>query len=90
MKSLLSTMIACLFAIMLPQSHAVDQQQWNLASAYAPGNFHTKLLNDFSQEIAQKTNGKLNITVHPAASLLRPRKSRGQCKAARYRPGRFF
>jgi TRAP-type C4-dicarboxylate transport system substrate-binding protein len=90
MKSLFSTMVVCLFAIILPQSHAADQQQWNLASAYAPGNFHTKLLNEFSQEIAQKTNGKLNITVHPAASLFKAPEIKRAVQGGQIQTGEIF
>jgi TRAP-type transport system periplasmic protein len=47
------------------------QTKWDLPSAYAPGNFHTQLLNQFATEVDKATSGKLKITVHPAASLFK-------------------
>lgn len=47
------------------------QTKWDLASAYPPGNFHTKLLGEFASEIDKASGGKLKITVHPAASLFK-------------------
>ncbi len=51
--------------------HVSAQTKWDLASAYPPGNFHTKLLGEFATEIDKASAGKLKITVHPAASLFK-------------------
>ncbi len=51
--------------------HVSAQTKWDLASAYPPGNFHTKLLGEFATEIDKASGGKLKITVHPAASLFK-------------------
>jgi len=50
---------------------ALAQTKWDLAAAYAPGNFHTKLLNEFAAEVDKASSGKLKITVHAAASLFK-------------------
>jgi TRAP-type C4-dicarboxylate transport system substrate-binding protein len=47
------------------------QTKWNLASAYPPGNYHTENLNWFAEEVKKATAGKLEITVHPGASLFK-------------------
>lgn len=47
------------------------QAKWDLASAYAPTNFHTINLNQFASDVDKATNGKLKITVHPGASLFK-------------------
>jgi TRAP-type C4-dicarboxylate transport system substrate-binding protein len=50
---------------------AAAQTTWNLASAYAPGNFHTENLVQFAGDVDKATGGKLKITVHANASLFK-------------------
>jgi TRAP-type C4-dicarboxylate transport system substrate-binding protein len=47
------------------------QTKWNLPGAYPADNFHTENLLAFSKDVAAATQGKLQITVHPAASLFK-------------------
>jgi TRAP-type C4-dicarboxylate transport system substrate-binding protein len=47
------------------------QTRWNLPAAYPAENLHTENLNAFVKEIAEATGGKLQITVHPNASLFK-------------------
>jgi TRAP-type C4-dicarboxylate transport system substrate-binding protein len=50
---------------------AVAQTKWNLPAAYPADNFHTENLVQFAKEISDATGGKLQITVHPNASLFK-------------------
>lgn len=50
---------------------AIAQTKWDLANAYAPGNFHTQNLNQFAADVDKATAGKLKITVHSNASLFK-------------------
>ncbi|MBK8764008.1 MAG: TRAP transporter substrate-binding protein [Burkholderiaceae bacterium] len=50
---------------------AAAQTTWNLASAYAPGNFHTENLVQFAADVDKASGGKLKITVHSNASLFK-------------------
>jgi len=43
--------------------------RWDLPAAYPVTNFHTQVLQQFAQDVAARTNGKLAITVHENASL---------------------
>ena len=47
------------------------QTTWNMATAYAPGNFHTENLVQFAADVEKATAGKLKITVHANASLFK-------------------
>ncbi|TAG03631.1 MAG: C4-dicarboxylate ABC transporter substrate-binding protein [Betaproteobacteria bacterium] len=47
------------------------QTKWDLASAYAAGNFHTVNLNQFAADVDKATAGKLKITVHANAALFK-------------------
>jgi TRAP-type C4-dicarboxylate transport system substrate-binding protein len=50
---------------------AQAQTKWNLPSAYPANNPHTENLAAFAKEVEQATGGKLQITLHPAASLFK-------------------
>jgi len=50
---------------------AQAQTKWNLPSAYPGNNYLTENLVQFGKEIEAATGGKLQITVHPNASLFK-------------------
>ncbi len=47
------------------------QTKWNLPAAYPADNPHSVNLNEFAKDVSDATGGKLQITVHPAASLFK-------------------
>src|SRR5918998_2047948 len=50
---------------------ATAQTKWNLPAAYPADNYHTENLSQFARDVAEATGGKLQITVHPNASLFK-------------------
>ena len=44
---------------------------WNFATAYKDDNFHTKNIMRFVQEVEENSGGRLSMTVHSNASLLK-------------------
>ena len=50
---------------------AAAQTKWNLPAAYPTDNPHTVNLMAFAKDVADATGGKLQITVHPGASLFK-------------------
>ncbi len=50
---------------------ASAQTKWDLASAYPTTNFHTENLTQFAADVDKATAGKLKITVHANASLIK-------------------
>ncbi len=50
---------------------AAAQTKWNLPAAYPIDNPHTVNLTTFAKDVADATGGKLQITVHAAASLFK-------------------
>ena len=50
---------------------AMAQTKWNLPAAYPIDNPHTVNLAAFAKDVADATGGKLQITVHAAASLFK-------------------
>jgi len=61
-------MAACVAALAAP---AMAQTKWNLPAAYPADNPHSVNLNEFAKDVSDATGGKLQITVHPAASLFK-------------------
>ncbi|XIA64990.1 TRAP transporter substrate-binding protein [Bradyrhizobium sp. TZ2] len=63
-----SAMAACIAALAVP---AMAQTKWNLPAAYPADNPHSVNLMAFAKDVGDATGGKLQITVHPAASLFK-------------------
>ena len=71
MKHTRSLLLAALAAVALTASPAMAQTKWNLPAAYPASNPHTENLVLFAKDVATATGDKLQITVHPAASLFK-------------------
>jgi TRAP-type C4-dicarboxylate transport system substrate-binding protein len=50
---------------------ASAQTKWDMPTPYGDGNFHTKNIVEFTQDVAKATGGKLTITVHSNGSLIK-------------------
>jgi TRAP-type C4-dicarboxylate transport system substrate-binding protein len=50
---------------------AQAQTKWDLPGAYPATNFHSKNLQMFADDVKKMSGGKLEITVHPGASLFK-------------------
>jgi TRAP-type C4-dicarboxylate transport system substrate-binding protein len=50
---------------------ATAQTKWDMPTPYGEGNFHTKNILQFAQEIDKATGGALKIQVHAAGSLIK-------------------
>jgi TRAP-type C4-dicarboxylate transport system substrate-binding protein len=68
---LISVALAAGAAALIAASPASAQTKWNLPSAYPADNPHTVNLGAFGKDIADATGGKLQLTLHPAASLFK-------------------
>ncbi|MBL8835501.1 MAG: TRAP transporter substrate-binding protein [Alphaproteobacteria bacterium] len=68
MKRLLSLAVAG--ALSIAAGAASAQTRWQMPTPYAPQNFHTVNVQQFVDEIKAGTNGRLDITVHAAGTLL--------------------
>ena len=53
------------------QSAALAQASWDMPTPYPANNFHTENIQQFVDEIAKGSGGKLTITVHPGGSLFK-------------------
>jgi TRAP-type C4-dicarboxylate transport system substrate-binding protein len=71
MKTPALLLMAALAAGALAVQPAAAQTKWNLPAAYPSDNPHSENLALFAKDVAAATNNKLQITVHPAASLFK-------------------
>ena len=61
----------CVFTMLALPSQAVLAQatNWDMATPYPSGIFHTKNISTFAEEVEEATDGALHIEVHPGGSL---------------------
>jgi TRAP-type C4-dicarboxylate transport system substrate-binding protein len=71
MIDLRTTLLALAAGTLAFATPAAAQTKWNLPAAYPIDNPHTVNLNDFVKDVADATGGKLQITIHAAASLFK-------------------
>jgi TRAP-type C4-dicarboxylate transport system substrate-binding protein len=64
-------LLGAVTAAMLAAQPASAQTNWNLPAAYPIDNPHSHNLMMFAKDVATATGGKLQITVHPNASLFK-------------------
>src|SRR5262245_14687331 len=68
---LISVALAAGAAALIAASPASAQTKWHLPSAYPADNPHNVNSGAFAKDIADATGGKLQLTLHPAASLFK-------------------
>jgi len=71
MKLLHSLVLAAAGVVALAAQPALAQTKWNLPAAYPAENPHTVNLFAFAKDVGDATGGKLQVTVHAAASLFK-------------------
>ena len=65
------TAVAAALGLVFAAGSAQAQTKWDMPTPYPDSNFHTKNIRQFVDEIAKGTGGKLQITLHPANSLIK-------------------
>lgn len=68
MKPTFAAATALGLALSVPLAFA-QKVKWDLPAGYAENNFHTQNLRWFAEEVKKATNGEVEITIHPNASL---------------------
>jgi TRAP-type C4-dicarboxylate transport system substrate-binding protein len=64
-------LLGAAFGLAVSALPATAQTKWNLPAGYPADNYHTENLTAFAKDVAEATDGKLQITVHPNASLFK-------------------
>jgi TRAP-type C4-dicarboxylate transport system substrate-binding protein len=68
-RNFLAAAVGAAFAMAAGTAQA--QMKWDMPTPYPDSNFHTKNIRQFADDVAKGTGGKLQITVHPANSLVK-------------------
>jgi TRAP-type C4-dicarboxylate transport system substrate-binding protein len=63
-----TTLLAALAVVALPVQ---AQTKWDMPTPYSDGEFHTRNVKQFVEDVKKNTNGALDITVHSNQSLIK-------------------
>jgi TRAP-type C4-dicarboxylate transport system substrate-binding protein len=69
-RHLLATAGAALAAPVLGREAAAQATRWQMATPYPDGNFHTRNIRSFIEDVQQASGGRLAVQLHSGASLL--------------------
>jgi TRAP-type C4-dicarboxylate transport system substrate-binding protein len=69
MKMFRNSLIAAVALTLCGAAHA--QTKWDMPTPYAEGEFHTRNVKTFAEEVKKATGGALDITVHSNGSLIK-------------------
>jgi TRAP-type transport system periplasmic protein len=69
--SLASLLLGSLLLAGTPVSTAMATSPWEMPTPYPDNNFHTVNIKKFAEDVKAATGGALEITVHPAGSLIK-------------------
>jgi TRAP-type C4-dicarboxylate transport system substrate-binding protein len=58
-------------AFLLAPGAALAQTKWDMPTPYSDGEFHTRNVKQFAEDVKKNTNGALEITVHSNQSLIK-------------------
>ncbi|HEX7220983.1 MAG TPA: C4-dicarboxylate ABC transporter substrate-binding protein, partial [Burkholderiales bacterium] len=58
-------------AFLLVPGAAFAQTKWDMPTPYSDGEFHTRNVKQFVEDVKKNTNGALDITVHSNNSLIK-------------------
>jgi len=80
--------LACAATLVAPL--AFGQTKWDLPTGYAVNVFHTENVQQFADDVAKATNGKLKITLHPGASLYKMPEIKRAVQSGQAQAGEFI
>ena len=58
-------------ALLIVPGAALAQTKWDMPTPYSDGEFHTRNVKQFAEDVKKNTNGALEITVHSNQSLIK-------------------
>ncbi len=87
-------MIRIALALTFASGAAVAQTKWDMPTPYSDGEFHTRNVRQFAEDVKKNTNGALELTVHSNQSLIKHPDilravSTGQVNIAEFLLGQF-
>jgi TRAP-type C4-dicarboxylate transport system substrate-binding protein len=84
----LAVILACASTMTASLSYA--ETKWDLPTGYATNVFHTENVQQFADDVAKATGGKLKITLHPGASLYKMPEIKRAVQSGQAQAGEFI
>jgi TRAP-type C4-dicarboxylate transport system substrate-binding protein len=84
----LALILACTATLAAPV--AFGQTKWDLPTGYATNTFQTENVQQFADDVAKATGGKLKITVHAGASLYKMPEIKRAVQSGQTQAGEFI
>jgi TRAP-type C4-dicarboxylate transport system substrate-binding protein len=81
---------ALLVAGLLAASNTAQAEKWDMPTPYSDQTFHTVNIKQFSDDVRAATDGKLDITIHSAGSLLKHGDIKNAIRSELVPIGEFF
>ena len=63
--------VRIVLALLLVPGAAFAQTKWDMPTPYSDGEFHTRNVKQFVEDVKKNTGGALDITVHSNQSLIK-------------------
>jgi TRAP-type C4-dicarboxylate transport system substrate-binding protein len=64
-------LVSAVAAALAAAGAAQAQTKWDMPTPYADGEFHTRNVKAFAEDVKKNTNGAIDLTVHSAGSLIK-------------------
>jgi len=78
-------------SVLLSFAATVSQAEtWDMATPYPESTFHTKNIIKFAEDVAQRTDGQIEIKVHSAGSLIKHPEIKNAIRTQQIPIGEFF
>ena len=84
----LALILSCATTLAAPLAFA--QTKWDLPTGYATNTFQTENVQQFADDVAKATGGKLKITVHAGASLYKMPEIKRAVQSGQTQAGEFI
>ncbi|HUG25127.1 TRAP transporter substrate-binding protein [Piscinibacter sp.] len=86
--TLKKTLLAC--ALSLATATAGAQVKWDMPTGYSAGSFQTQNVQQFADDVAKATGGKLKITLHTNGSLFKANEIKRAVQTGQTQVGEFI
>ncbi|BCH21067.1 exported protein [Mesorhizobium sp. L-8-10] len=84
------SILAAAFVAAVAASSVARADNWDMPTPYPDATFHTANIRTFAQEVADKTDGAVTITVHSAGSLIKHGDIKNAVRSSQVPIGEFF
>ena len=89
-STILAGALAAAFTVAFSGAGVKAQTAWDMPTPYGEGNFHTKNIAQFAEDISKATDGKLTVKIHSGGSLFKHPEIKNAVRNGQVPIGEFF